>query len=110
MDNCPICRASLNGRAACRRCRAELQGVQEVEGQARRLAGAAMHRLASGDTAEALRLLRRACATHATPELRVLLQHLLRRRFAAGAPRGEAADEDKPAAQCDGVLHFQRSW
>jgi hypothetical protein len=76
MQHCPICRAVLNGAVTCRRCRAELKEVMEAERRGRELAGAAMHRLALGDTVEAVRLLRRACATKATPELRILLHHL----------------------------------
>jgi len=73
MMQCPICRALLNGAETCRRCRAELQQVQDVERQGRELAGAAMHLLALGNTVEAQRLLRRACVVHATPEVRALL-------------------------------------
>ncbi len=72
MMHCPICRALLNGAETCRRCRAELKQVQEVERQGREIAGAAMHFLALGDAAAAMRLLRRACVVHATPEMRLL--------------------------------------
>jgi hypothetical protein len=61
MKHCPICRASLNGAGTCRRCRADLAKVQEVEIQGRQLAGAALHSLALGETEEALRLLRLSC-------------------------------------------------
>jgi predicted amidophosphoribosyltransferase len=76
MKHCPICRASLNGASTCRRCRADLRKVQEVEIQGQLLAGAALHSLALGDTGEALRLLRRAYATQAAPELLALLRKL----------------------------------
>jgi len=69
---CPICRALLNGAETFRRCRAELKQVQDVERQGRELAGAAMHLLALGHTVEGMRLLRRACVVHATPEVRLL--------------------------------------
>jgi hypothetical protein len=72
MMHCPICRALLNGAETCRRCRTELKQVQDVERQGRELAGAAMHLLALGNTAEAMRLLRRARIVHATPEVRLL--------------------------------------
>jgi hypothetical protein len=72
MMQCPICRALLNGAETCRRCRAELKQVQDVERQGRELAGAAMHLLALGKVVEAQRLLRRACVVHATPEVRAL--------------------------------------
>jgi predicted amidophosphoribosyltransferase len=72
MMHCPICRALLNGADTCRRCRTELKQVQDVERQGLEVAGAAMHLLALGDTATALRLLRRARVVHATPEVRLL--------------------------------------
>ncbi len=72
MIHCPICRAQLNGADTCRRCRAELKQVQDVERRGRELLGAAMHLLALGKTAAALRLLRRARVVHATPEMRLL--------------------------------------
>jgi hypothetical protein len=74
MERCPICRALLNGADTCRRCRAELATVCEVERLGRDLTGAGMHRLAVGDVAEAARLLRRARAIHATQEGRMLLR------------------------------------
>jgi hypothetical protein len=84
MMQCPICRALLNGAEICRRCRAELKLVQDVERQGRELAGAAMHLLALGNTVEAQRLLRRACVVHATPEVRAL-------KNAAPTPRPSGA-------------------
>jgi len=72
MERCPICRALLNGADTCRRCRAELRMVLETERRGRELVGAAMHRLALGDTAAAARLLRRAQTLHALPETRIL--------------------------------------
>ena len=72
MDICPICRASLNGATTCRRCRADLRQVQEIEGLGQTLAGAAMLSLATGQKAAARQLLRRARAVHATPTVRAL--------------------------------------
>ncbi len=72
MTHCPICRALLNGADTCRRCRTELKQVQDVERRGRELMDAAMHLLALGNTAAALRLLRRARVVHATPEVRLL--------------------------------------
>jgi len=72
MVHCPICRALLNGAETCRRCRAELKQVQEVERQGRALAGVAMHLLALGNAAGAMGVLRRASVVHATPEVRLL--------------------------------------
>ena len=45
---CPICRASLNGAATCRRCRADPAMLQAVERRGRTLAGAAMLALVPG--------------------------------------------------------------
>lgn len=72
MNHCPICRAQLNNADTCRRCRTELKQVQEVERQGRELVGAAMHLLALGNGAAAMRLLRRARIIHATPEVQLL--------------------------------------
>ena len=69
---CPICRAPLNGADTCRRCRTELKQVRNVERQGRELVDAAMHLFALGNTAAAMRLLRRAHVVHATPEVRLL--------------------------------------
>jgi hypothetical protein len=93
MKHCPICRALLNGASTCRRCRAELHGVQEVERLGRRLAGAAMHRLALGETVEAVGLLRRACAIHAIPELLILLRYLMGCPAGAGSPQSGEGGE-----------------
>jgi hypothetical protein len=70
--HCPIWRARLNDADTCRRCRTELKQVLDVERQGRELVGAAMHFLALGNTAAAMRLLRRAHVVHATPEVRLL--------------------------------------
>ncbi len=72
MDRCPLCRAALNGADTCRRCRAELKTVQDVERDGDALLDAAMHRLAVDDTEAAERLLRRALALHAAPEILAL--------------------------------------
>jgi hypothetical protein len=76
MDICPICRASLNGASTCRRCRADLRHVQEMERLGQTLAGAAMLALATGQKAAARHLLRRARAVHATPIVRTLARVL----------------------------------
>jgi hypothetical protein len=72
MENCPGCRALLNGADTCRRCRVELKAVQALERHARQLSGAAMHCMTLSDFAAADRLLRRARILHATPEVRLL--------------------------------------
>jgi hypothetical protein len=80
MMHCPICRALLNGAETCRRCRAELKQVQEVERQGCALAGAAMHLLALGNAAGAMGVLRRASVVHATSEVRLLSMIVTRAR------------------------------
>ena len=74
MKRCPLCRAALNGADTCRRCRAELQKVQEVEREGQALLEAGMHSLSLGDAVAAERLLRRAVALHAAPETVALRQ------------------------------------
>jgi len=92
MMHCPICRAALNGADTCRRCRTELKQVQDVERRGRKLADAAMHLLALGNTAAALRLLRRARVVHATPEVR-----LLSAMVATGRPSGDELSDTAPS-------------
>jgi hypothetical protein len=72
VETCPICRAALNGASTCRRCRAELDRVREIERLGRSLAGAAMLSLAAGDLYSARQWLRRARAVHATPAVLTL--------------------------------------
>lgn len=92
MMHCPICRAALNGADTCRRCRTELKQVQGVERRGRELVDAAMHLLALGDTAAALRLLRRARVVHATPEVR-----LLSTMVTTGGPAGDEMTDAAPS-------------
>ena len=99
MKHCPICRAVLSGAATCRRCRADLKEAIEAERRAQQLAGAAMHRLALGDTLKAVRLLRRACANQARPELRILLQHLTSPRVEVNWRQGDVSETgDAPSS------------
>jgi len=84
MLQCPLCRALLNGADTCRRCRAQLKQALELERQAGQIAGGAMHALALGKTAVALRLLGRALVVHATPEIR-LLARILATQIASGS-------------------------
>ena len=78
MERCPVCRATLNGATTCRRCRADLQHVQQVAELGATLVGAAMLSLVEGHTAEARRLLARARLLHATPSTRALWQSIAR--------------------------------
>jgi predicted amidophosphoribosyltransferase len=84
MLQCPLCRALLNGADTCRRCQAQLKQALELERQAGQIAGEAMHALALGKTAVALRLLGRAQMVHATPAIR-LLARILARQIASGS-------------------------
>ena len=77
METCPVCRATLNDAGACRRCRADLQKVQEVERRGQALVGAAMRSLAEGDLAVGAIWLGRARVVHATPVVRVLRRLML---------------------------------
>lgn len=72
MDACPICRAKLNGATTCRRCRADLVKVQEVEQHGQMLAVAAIRALVSGDAEGAIDWIDRARAVHASPTVRRL--------------------------------------
>ncbi len=72
MDRCPLCRAALNGADTCRRCRADLKRAHDVERDGYALLDAAMHRMAVNDIGAAERLLRRALALHAAPEILAL--------------------------------------
>ena len=74
MQACPICRASLNGASVCRRCRAELGKVREIEQRGRMLAVTAVRMLVEGDAGSAVRWLGRARFVHATPAVRTLEQ------------------------------------
>lgn len=86
LTNCPICRALLQGADTCRRCRTEVGEVRNLERRGRALAGRAMQRLAAGDHADALRLLRRSLVLHATPEVQWLAATL--QAATAPAPPG----------------------
>ena len=98
MERCPLCRAALNGVETCRRCRAELQSVKRVEHEGQMLVDAAIHRLSLNDVVAAGRLLRRALAIHATPEVRALwrLVTVLSRRSEIDEHRPGAADDLDP--------------
>jgi hypothetical protein len=90
LEQCPICRARLDGHDSCRRCRAELWAVRRVAEQGAALTGAGLHRLAAGDRAEAVRLLRRASILWTTPDLVWILSALADARV----PLGERIDAD----------------
>jgi hypothetical protein len=97
VEACPVCRASLNGASTCRRCRAELQKVQEVERRGQALVGAAMLSLVEGDLAVAEELLDRAHAVHATPAVRVL------RRLVTEQQLVDEEAEDDPQYYAEGA-------
>lgn len=72
MDACPICRASLHGATTCRRCRADLQKVRDIEQRARTMAVAAVQALVAGDATGATAWIERARTTHAAPTVQTL--------------------------------------
>ena len=89
MERCPLCRATLNGATTCRRCKAELQSVQQAERDAQDMLGAALYRLAVGDVATSRRLARRALASHTTAEAEALYQLLADEPLVDGLLAGE---------------------
>ena len=92
MEVCPVCRASLHGASTCRRCRADLSKVQEIEHRGQRLAGVAMLVLTKGDPAVAAHWLGRARMVHATPAVRILARQLAGLRSLAETAETERAD------------------
>jgi len=76
LRQCPICRARLDATGPCRRCRAELASVRRVAEASAAMASAGLHRLAAGDRAGAIRLIRRANALRTTPDLVWILSAL----------------------------------
>jgi hypothetical protein len=76
MEQCPICRAQLNGADICRRCRAELGKVRQIARQGEAWAGAAMYFLALGERGKAACLLRRANTLRATLEISWILSKI----------------------------------
>ena len=76
MEHCPICRAQLTVGDVCRRCRADLGKIRQIAQTSDRLAGAALHLLATGDSKGAARLLRRAKALRATPDIAWVLSKI----------------------------------
>ena len=94
LDQCPICRARLDGAGPCRRCRAELDAIRRIADESAELAGAGLHRLAAGDRAAALRLIRRASVLRTASDLAWILSALAGGEEAAGA-RGDPAPLDR---------------
>ena len=93
LDQCPICRARLDGDGPCRRCRAELGAVRRVAEESAALAGAGLERFAAGDSAAAIRLIRRARMLRRTPDLDGILSAL-----ASGKPSVCAPDDADPGS------------
>jgi hypothetical protein len=85
LDQCPICRARLEGDGPCRRCRAELGSARDVAERSAALAGAALLDLATGDRAAALRKLCRARALRKTPDLASILSAMAVKESEASA-------------------------
>ena len=94
LDQCPICRARLDGAGPCRRCRADLDSVRRVADESAALAGVGLHRLAVGDRAAALRLIRRARVLRTASDLAWILSALAGGEESAGA-RGDPDPIDR---------------
>ena len=80
---CPVCRAENDPAPQCRRCRADLTLLADLEEQRRQLLDTARRHLVGGDTAPALDAARQAHGLRADDTSRRLLaiSHLLRRDF-----------------------------
>ena len=94
LDQCPICGARLDGAGPCRRCRAELDAICRIADESAALAGAGLHRLAAGDRAAALRLIRRASVLRKASDLVWILSALAGGKESAGA-RGDPDPIDR---------------
>ena len=94
LDQCPICRARLDGAGPCRRCRAELDAICRIADESAALAGAGLHRLAAGDRAAALRLIRRASVLRTASDLAWILSALAGEEESASA-RGDPDPIDR---------------
>lgn len=92
MEHCPICRAQHTIGDVCRRCRADLTKVRQIARTSDGLAGAALYLLAMGDSETAARLLRRAKALRATPDIAWVLSKI------AGAETTDAQRIDRDAS------------
>lgn len=94
LDQCPVCRARLDGAGPCRRCRAELDAVRRIADESAALAGAGLYRLAAGDRAAALRLIRRASVLRTASDLVWILAALAGGEESAGE-RGDRDSIDR---------------
>lgn len=81
---CPVCKAVVDQGPQCRRCRADLSLLFDVEKQAETARTAAASFVCQGRREDSLRMAEGAFATHADSESQRLLAvlHLLRRDFA----------------------------
>lgn len=81
---CPVCRADNDLQPVCRRCRADLAVLVELEQVRSQALSLAAQRLAQGDGGTALTVANHAHRLRAGPDsVRLLaLAHLLRRDFA----------------------------
>src|SRR5262249_2401010 len=85
MLSCPVCRATNSQGPACRRCRADLSLLFQLEAQRDRLLAEARDLLRQGQPHRTLALLDRARELRRDEGVRALraVCHLLRRDFAA---------------------------
>ncbi|MDH3349354.1 MAG: hypothetical protein OEM02_14805 [Desulfobulbaceae bacterium] len=79
MKKCPVCRATVKQRGECRRCRADLTPLFELEERADQLASRAVHALAAGDPATARHLAEKSFSLHDCLFIRKLLKFLTTR-------------------------------
>ena len=81
---CPVCRAENDRGPNCRRCRADLSLLFDLEARRRRAVGRARAELGRGRAQEALALLDEAEALRHGDDVRRLraVAHLLQRSFA----------------------------
>jgi len=79
MNKCPVCRAAVKERGECRRCRADLTPLFEIEERADLLASRAVQALAAGDPSTARRLAEESFSLHDCKFIRVLLRFLTMR-------------------------------
>jgi hypothetical protein len=95
---CPVCRAENDGGPNCRRCRADLSLLFDLEARRRRAVERARAELAQRRAREALALLDEAEALRRGDDVRRLraVAHLLRRDFARAWQAYEGGSRLRP--------------
>lgn len=82
---CPVCRAANDQGPACRRCKADLRLLFDLDEQRRRLLSAAQQALAAGNASAAVTSAEKAHGLRRDDESQCLMAvcYLLQRNFAA---------------------------